>query len=115
MWVADDNADRIWEIDPTTGAYKSQLRGGSRRHDFLTATNVEHRRRLRRHGRPDHFAADGMTLIDTAALECLSRTDDFESVVYDPSARRALRDLRELLQRGPADGLLLGQLGRRRS
>ncbi len=26
-----------------------------------------------------------MTPIDTAALECLSRTDDFESVVYDPS------------------------------
>ena len=26
MWVADDNADRIWEISAATGAYKSPLR-----------------------------------------------------------------------------------------
>src|SRR3954447_14599430 len=45
MWVADDNGDRVWEIDATTGAYKSQLRGGNPSSnaaniDFTTATNV---------------------------------------------------------------------------
>src|SRR6476620_2984327 len=45
MWVADDNGDRVWEIDPTTGAWKSQLRGGNPSSnpaniDFITATNV---------------------------------------------------------------------------
>ena len=28
IWVADDNADAVWEIDATTGAYKARLRDG---------------------------------------------------------------------------------------
>ncbi len=53
MWVADDNADRVWEINPTTGAYRSQLRGGSGGTDFLDRDQRELRPHLRRHGRPD--------------------------------------------------------------
>ena len=34
-------------------------------------------------------------------IECLSRTDDFESIVYDPSARRPLRDVGQLLHGRP--------------
>ncbi|MEP6624950.1 MAG: hypothetical protein ABJC79_10935, partial [Acidimicrobiia bacterium] len=84
MWIADDNADRLWEINPTTGAYKSQLRGGNQSSnsanvDFTTATQVGT-------GLTCGQALDGAIVGDTAALECLSRTDDFESVIYDSSA-----------------------------
>ena len=85
MWVADDNADRVWEINPSTGAYRSQLKGGSGGTDFLAATNESSGVTCGATVDPTYFAADGVTPIDTAALECLSRTDDFESVVYDPS------------------------------
>ena len=41
IWVADDNADSVWEIDATTGAYKAQLRDGvSGGTDFHNATKV---------------------------------------------------------------------------
>ena len=84
MWVADDNGDRVWEINPTTGAYKSQLRGGNPNSnpanaDFLTATQVGT-------GLSCGQALDVAIIGDTAANECLSRTDDFESAIYDSSA-----------------------------
>ena len=80
LWVADDNADRIWEIDATTGAFKSQLRDGvSGFTDFRTATQVGT-------GHTCAQALDAGIPGDTGANECLSRTDDFESVVYDPTA-----------------------------
>ncbi|MGZ4676692.1 MAG: PKD domain-containing protein [Acidimicrobiia bacterium] len=78
MWVADDNGDRVWEINPSTGAYKSQLRGGKNGTDFLNATQVGT-------GLTCAQALDGGIVGDTGANECLSRTDDFESVVYDPT------------------------------
>ena len=80
MWVADDNADRIWEINPLTGAYKSQLRDGvSGATDFHAATQVGT-------GLTCAQALDGGIVGDTGANECLSRTDDFESIVYDSGA-----------------------------
>ena len=79
MWVADDNGDRIWEIDPATGAYKTQLRGGVSGTAFLTATQVGT-------GLTCGDALEPGIVGDTAAYECLSRTDDLESVVYDPDA-----------------------------
>ena len=84
MWVADDNGDRVWEINPSTGAYKSQLRGGNPANnaaniDFTTATQVGT-------GQTCGQALDSAIIGDTADNECLSRTDDFESAVYDSSA-----------------------------
>ena len=79
MWVADDNADRIWEISAATGAYKSQLRDGvSGATDFRTATKVGTTLTCAQ-------ALDAAIPGDTGANECLSRTDDFESLVYDPT------------------------------
>src|SRR4051794_25290986 len=41
MWVADDNRDAVWEIDATTGAFKSELRGSSAgTTDFTAAKQV---------------------------------------------------------------------------
>ena len=51
-----------------------------------TTSDQLHRLTCGDHGRPDLPRSHGGTTIDTAALECLSRTDDFESVVYDPNA-----------------------------
>ncbi len=79
MWVADDNGDRVWEIDPTNGDYKSQLRGGAAGTAFLTATQVGT-------GLTCGQALDPNIVGDTAAYECLSRTDDLESAIYDSSA-----------------------------
>jgi PKD repeat protein len=82
MWVADDNSDSVWEIDPGSGAYKSRLRGGTTANpknlDFSTATEVGS-------GLTCGQKLDLAVVGDTAANECLSRTDDFESVVYDGS------------------------------
>lgn len=78
IWVADDNRDRIYEIDATTGGLKSQILANA----FQTiATQVG----------SSQFCSDPAQLDpsitgDTGALECLSRTDDFESIVYDPTA-----------------------------
>jgi hypothetical protein len=82
MWVADDNGDRLWEINPATGAYKTQLRGGTTvapTNKFLDATQVGT-------GLTCGQALDGAIIGDTAANECLSRTDDLESIIYDPNA-----------------------------
>lgn len=79
MWVTDDNRDTVWEINPSTGAYKSQLRGSaSGSTDFTAATQVGT-------GKTCGQALDATILGDTADYECRSRTDDFESVVYDPA------------------------------
>jgi PKD repeat protein len=93
MWVADDNGDRVWEIDPTTGAYKSQLRGGNPSKnaaniDFTTATNVTTGLTCGQSIDPTIKNGPDPTgvAIDTADYECLSRTDDFESVIYDSTA-----------------------------
>jgi hypothetical protein len=75
LWVADDNGDRLWEVDATAGAYKSQLRGT----DFQAATQVGT-------GKTCAQALESGIVGDTGANECLSRTDDFESVVYDSTA-----------------------------
>ena len=80
MWVADDNRDTVWEINPTTGAYKSQLRGSTATTDFTVfATQVGT-------GKTCGQALQATIPGDTAADECHSRTDDFESVVYDPTS-----------------------------
>lgn len=84
MWVADDNADSLWEISSSSGAYKTRLRGGNpasnaKNIDFITATQVGT-------GLTCGQAIDGAIVGDTANFECLSRTDDFESVVYDSGA-----------------------------
>ena len=75
MWVADDNADSVWEINSSTGAYKLRLRAA----DFEAATQVGT-------GLTCSEALDAGVVGDTGAFECLSRTDDFESVIYDPTA-----------------------------
>ncbi len=75
MWVADDNADSVWEINSTSGAYKTRLRAA----DFETATQVGT-------GLTCSQALDAGISGDTGANECHSRTDDFESVVYDANA-----------------------------
>ncbi len=82
MWVADDNADSVWEINATSGAYKLRLRGGDTSNpknlDFSTATEVGT-------GLTCGQKLDVAVVGDTAANECLARSDDFESVVYDPT------------------------------
>jgi PKD repeat protein len=60
IWVADDNGDRIYELDATTGAHKTTLTGAT---DFAPATQV----------------VGGATADAT-------RYDDLESIVYDPGA-----------------------------
>jgi hypothetical protein len=99
MWVADDNGDRIWEIDATTGAYKSQLRGGNPSSnpaniDFTTATNVNGG--LTCGASIDATIKDGPdptgVPVDSADNECLSRTDDFESAIFDPGPTVATSD-----------------------
>jgi Esterase-like activity of phytase len=57
MWVADDNADRIYEINPVTGAYKAEINGSA----FQAATQV-----------------------GTGTLSDPTRSDDLESIVYNP-------------------------------
>src|SRR6478672_7104080 len=80
MWVADDNRDTVWEINPTTGAFKSQLRGSSSgATDFTAATQVGT-------GKTCGQALEASIPGDTAANECRSRTDDFESVVFDSTS-----------------------------
>ena len=80
MWVADDNADTVWEINPLTGAYKTRLHDGvSGGTDFRSATNAST-------GETCGNYTDSSVTGDTGANECLSRTDDFESVIYDPTA-----------------------------
>ncbi len=76
MWVADDNRDAIWEINPTNGAYKSQLRGSIATTDFTAAKQIGTNKTCGQ-------ALNPFIPGDTAANECRSRTDDFESVVYD--------------------------------
>ncbi len=81
MWVADDNADSLWEISSSTGAYKTRLRGGNpsanvKNVDFVTATQVGT-------GLTCGQALDGAIVGNNADFECLSRTDDLESVIYD--------------------------------
>ncbi len=88
MWVTDDNSDSMWEINPASGAYKARLRGGATKDisgnplvayaDFASATEVGT-------GLTCGQKLDPAIVGDTAANECLSRTDDFESVVYDGS------------------------------
>ena len=91
MWVADDNSDSLWQIDPASspsGAYISRLRGGATKDvngqplaaypDFASATEVGS-------GLTCGQLLNPAVVGDTAANECLSRTDDFESVVYDGS------------------------------
>jgi len=56
LWAADDNGDRIFEVNATTGAYKSRLDASA----FQAARQV------------------GTTTSATA-----TRTDDLESIVYD--------------------------------
>lgn len=79
IWVADDNRDRIYEVDATTGGLKSQILANT----FQTsATQVG--------TTPGQLCSDPLQIDpsipgDTGAFECLSRTDDFESVVYDPT------------------------------
>ncbi len=88
IWVADDNRDRIYEINATTGGLKSQILKST----FQTnATQVGTGQLC-----SDPAQIDGSLVLtdpithapvpDTAASECLSRTDDFESLVYDPTA-----------------------------
>ncbi len=86
MWVADDNSDSVWEINPSSGEYKARLRGGATKDvngeplaahpDFASATEVGT-------GLTCGQKLDLAVVGDTPANECLSRTDDFESVVYD--------------------------------
>jgi hypothetical protein len=99
MWVADDNGDRVWEIDPGTGAYKSQLRGGNpatnaANIDFTTATNVSSGKACNDPSLVDPTFLDvtGTMQVDNGNYECLSRTDDFESAVFDPGATPAATD-----------------------
>ena len=79
IWVLDDNRDRIYEIDATTGGLKSQILANT----FQTsATQVG--------TTPGQLCSDPLQIDpsipgDTGAFECLSRTDDFESIVYDPT------------------------------
>ena len=83
IWVADDNRDRIYEIDATTGGLKSQILKSTFQ---TTATQVGTGQLCSDPAQIDPTITDGVgTPIDTAAFECLSRTDDFESLVYDPS------------------------------
>jgi Calx-beta domain len=58
LWVADDNGDRIFEIDATTGVYKSQL---------------------------DASAFQSARQVGTTTSAPATRTDDLESIVYDPT------------------------------
>jgi PKD repeat protein len=58
MWVADDNGDKVYEINASTGAWKSTLTSA----DFIAATQE-----------------GGVTPSD------ITRADDLESVVYDGS------------------------------
>ncbi len=88
MWVADDNSDSLWQINPSSGAYISRLRGGATKDvngqpltaypDFASATEVGS-------GLTCGQLLNPAVVGDTAANECLSRTDDFESVLYDGS------------------------------
>jgi len=59
LWVADDNADTIYEIDATTGQYRSQIAGS----EFVASLQV-----------------------GTGARSDPTRADDLESIVYDPGA-----------------------------
>jgi len=59
MWVADDNGDKVYEINATTGAWKSTLTAA----DFEAATQV-----------------------GTGTPSDITRADDLESVVYDSGA-----------------------------
>ena len=91
MWVADDNGDRVWEIDPTTGVYKSPA--ARRQPVDQPGEHRLHDRDERRHGQdvrrpalvdPTLLDVTGTTQVDAANLECLSRTDDFESAGLRP-------------------------------
>jgi len=84
IWVADDNRDRIFEIDATTGGLKSQITGAA----FQTATQVGTNKLC-----SDPSLLDSSIPTDTGALECLSRTDDFESIVYDPGTTPGVNDV----------------------
>src|SRR4051794_27083488 len=59
LWVADDNADRIYEIDATTGQYRGQIAAS----EFVATPQV-----------------------GTGTLSDPTRADDLESIVYDPTA-----------------------------
>ncbi len=84
IWVADDNRDRMYEINATTGGLKSQILANAFQ---TTATQVGSGQLCSDPAQLDPSITDGVgTPIDTAAFECLSRTDDFESLVYDPTA-----------------------------
>src|SRR6187200_2301608 len=58
LWVGDDNADRIYEIDATTGQYKGQIAAS----EFIASRQV-----------------------GTNTLSDPTRADDLESIVYDPT------------------------------
>ncbi|MEO6469259.1 MAG: esterase-like activity of phytase family protein [Acidimicrobiia bacterium] len=77
IWVADDNRDRIYEIDASTGGLKSQILANAFQ---TTATQVGTGQLC-----SDPAQLDPGIPSDTGAFECLSRTDDFESLAYDPT------------------------------
>jgi hypothetical protein len=99
MWVADDNGDRVWEIDATFGTWKTTLRGGNpaanpANVDFTTATNVSTGQTCAQATDPNIKDGPNPTgnSIDTGNYSCLSRTDDFESAVFDPGPTAAAGD-----------------------
>jgi hypothetical protein len=59
LWVGDDNGDRIYEINATTGQYKGQIAAS----EFIATPQV-----------------------GTGTLSDPTRADDLESIVYDPTA-----------------------------
>ena len=61
MWVSDDNGDRIFEINPSTGALKRKLVGL----DFQGIAQL------------------GTAALPIPTLSDSTRTDDFESITYD--------------------------------
>ena len=88
IWVLDDNRDRIYEIDPTTtptGGLKSQTLAFAFQ---STATQVGSGQLC-----SDPAQLDPSITGDTAAFECLSRTDDFESIVYNPGTNPGVDDV----------------------
>lgn len=64
LWVADDNRDRIFELDASTGGLKRQITAAT----FRTAPAV------------------GSGSILAGTLPDATRTDDLESIIYDPSS-----------------------------
>lgn len=64
MWVADDNGDRIYEISSSSGSYKTKI-------DAVTFQAAQ---------------AVGSGTIPAGTLSNPTRTDDLESIIYDPAA-----------------------------